>query len=116
MAQAAAWLVRIQQDFSRSIVVLSAVRNVKYASFVAPGDTLRCQVEAIKFGDDISSFKGTGYVDERRCVSGKLELRSFNLADKKSFLIQADQDIITELKKCFEMLHGPEILGLSGGS
>jgi 3-hydroxymyristoyl/3-hydroxydecanoyl-(acyl carrier protein) dehydratase len=40
MTQAAAWTIRLGEDFAHSIVVLRAARNVKYGDFVEPGKTL----------------------------------------------------------------------------
>lgn len=111
LTQAAAWLLRVEQDFSKSIVVLSAVRNVRYASFVTPGDVLRCEVDLMKIEGDIAKFKGSGFVGERLCVSGRLELRSFNLADTKgAYLADADKSVIGDLKEHFKLIHGPKAL------
>ena len=41
MVQSAAWLVRVEQDFSKSLILLSSARNVRYGNFVAPGMVLR---------------------------------------------------------------------------
>ena len=40
MTQAAAWTIRLGEDFANSIVVLRAARNVKYGDFVEPGRVL----------------------------------------------------------------------------
>ena len=112
MVQSAAWLVRMQQDFSRSIIVLSAARNVRYAHFVAPGHTLRCEVEAIAIGEDSAKFKGTGFVEGKQAVSARLELRCFNLAERSAYLAKADAAIIAQLKALFQRIGGPEALAV----
>src|SRR6201996_9275201 len=45
MTQAAAWLVRVSEDFRHSMVVLKEARNVKYSKFVEPGQTLSVTAE-----------------------------------------------------------------------
>ena len=110
LVQAAAWLVRIQQDFSRSVVVLRAAKNVRYARFVAPGETLRCEVDAIEIGDESAKFKAAGFVGETQCVSARLELACINLADRDARLASADKDIRAQLRRQFCLVGGPAAL------
>ena len=114
MVQAAAWLVRVQQDFACSIVVLSAARNVRYASFVQPGNMLRCEVEAIQIGPESAKFKGTGLVNGRTAVTARLELASFNLAPRYPYLASADADIVASLRRQFALVGGPAALAAAG--
>jgi 3-hydroxyacyl-[acyl-carrier-protein] dehydratase len=116
MVQAAAWLVRMQQDFAKSVIVLTAARNVKYTYFVKPGNILRCEVEAIEIGPEVSKFKGAGYVGDRQSVAGRLELRSFNLADEKRAPASADAAILADLRKRFVLVGGPDALARAGGA
>lgn len=110
MVQSAAWLIRIEQDFARSMVVLTAARNVKYTYFVKPGNILRCEVEAMEIGPEVSKFKAAGYVGDRQSVAGRLELRSFNLADENRGPAESDEAIIAELRGRFVLVGGPEAL------
>jgi 3-hydroxyacyl-[acyl-carrier-protein] dehydratase len=110
MVQAAAWLTRVEQDFTRSIIVPAAVRNVRYASFVAPGEVLRCELNAMEIGEQRAKFKGAGFVGERQTVSGRLELRCFNLADEHGYLADADRSIVAQLRDRFKLIGGPEAL------
>jgi 3-hydroxyacyl-[acyl-carrier-protein] dehydratase len=110
LVESAAWLVRVAQDFSKSIVVLSAARNVRYSSFVAPGNILRCDVEAVEIGPDFAKFKGTGAVGDRQTVSAKLELKCFNLAEKDPRNAGADAAILAQLRQRFRLVQGPEAL------
>jgi 3-hydroxyacyl-[acyl-carrier-protein] dehydratase len=111
--QAAAWLVRQAQDWACSCVVLAGARNVKYASFVKPGSVLRCQVDAMQIQDDAAKVKFTGTVDQRPTVSGRLELSCFNLADRADYLAGADASILSDLRREFALLGGPEALSAS---
>ena len=110
MVQAAAWLVRIQQEFTKSIVVLHAARNVRYARFVHPGDLFRAEIDAIEITDTSAKVKGAGYVGEKPCVTGRLELRCFNLAETAPHLAASDESILADLKKQFELIGGPAVL------
>lgn len=110
MVQSAAWLVRIEQDFGRSIVVLRTARNVKYTSFVQPGGSLRCEVDAVSIGDDSAAFKGRGVVGDVQAVSARMELRCFNLRDRQASLAEADESIVAELRRRFSLIGGPAAL------
>jgi 3-hydroxyacyl-[acyl-carrier-protein] dehydratase len=111
MTQSAAWLVRVGQDFSRSIVVLSTARNVRYGHFVAPGNTLRCEVSVKELGEEISKFTATALVGEEKAVSAKLELRSYNLADGSPWLAESDRAIVRQCRETFSLIGGPQVLG-----
>lgn len=110
MVQAAAWLVRVQQDFANSIIVLSSVRNVRYGRFVHPGEVLRCELEAMAITDGSARFKGAGFVGQNQAVSGRLELNCFNLSGRQEHLAQADAAIIQQMKEQFKLIGGPSAL------
>ncbi len=115
LVQAAAWLVRLEQNFSKSMVVLSAARNIRYGNFVAPGGTLRIEVELIRIDGDIATFKGSGTVEGgQTAVQGRLELKSFNVADFFPPAASADERIIAQLKEKFKIIGGPEALAKAG--
>ena len=115
LVQSAAWLARVEQDWRRSVVVLRSARNVKYGNFVAPGRTLRCEVEALAIEDDGARFKGAGIVDERQAVSARLELRCFNLADRGAYLAGADAELVEQLRRQFRLIGGPEAVERAAG-
>ena len=52
--QAAAWLLRLTEDYAHSIIYLKEAKNIKYADFVPPGNTLRFWDEIVKrFGEAV---------------------------------------------------------------
>jgi 3-hydroxyacyl-[acyl-carrier-protein] dehydratase len=110
MVQSAAWLVRATQDFAKSIVVLSAARNIRYTSFVVPGKTLRCHMEALEIAAGSAKFKGSGMVDDQQAVSGRLELVCFNLAERDPKLADADAAIVQQLRRQFQLVGGAQLL------
>ena len=98
MVQTAAMLVRVTNNFSHSMIVLSEARNVKYKSFVKPGNVLRISIEAKKIDAQSSSFIGSAYVGDQPMVEARLKLRHFNLADEDPSLADRDERIIQEMK------------------
>jgi len=112
LTQSAAWLVRVEQDFANSIIVLKKAQNVRYAHFVAPGNCLRCEVDVVSIDGGSAKFKGTGHVGDKLAVSAKLELACFNLADRPELKAPAESDgaIVTDLKECFKLVGGPAAL------
>jgi 3-hydroxyacyl-[acyl-carrier-protein] dehydratase len=83
LTQAAGWLLHRNGDFAKSFAVLKEARNVKYGTFVAPGNALRVEVEALKFSDSGGSFKAAGTVNGNSAVSARLEMAYFNLSESQ---------------------------------
>ena len=79
--QAAIWLVRISENYAHSMIVLAEARSVKFTDFVTPGHELRLSVEQIKREGSLVHLRFQGEVDGRVCVSGRLSLECYNLAD-----------------------------------
>ena len=94
--QSAAWLVRMSEDYAHSMIVLQEAKSVKFTDFVTPGNTLRMRVEQLKREDAIVSFKFEGKVGERTCVSGRLSLECFNLAEEDPSLAELDKRMIAQ--------------------
>lgn len=113
LVESAAWLVRVQQNFAKSIVVLSAARNVRYANFVAPGNIMKCELDAMEITETSAKFKGLASVDGNTTITGRLELTCFNLAEKHAFLADADKEIIAQLQQRWKLIHGPEALQIA---
>jgi len=111
LVQTAAWLLRVEQDWSNSLIELASARNVRYGNFVAPGNSLRTETELVKIDGDRATFKGVGTVgDGRQAVTGRLELRCFNVADVCPAAAAADERIIAQLRRQFALIGGPEAL------
>jgi len=110
LVQSAAWLVRVQQDFAKSIIVLRAARNVRYANFVSPGQILRCELEAVEIAAGWAKFKGTGLIEGQTAVTARLELSCFNLAERNPRLAEADRRIADDLRRQFKLVGGPAAL------
>ena len=91
--QSAAWLLRLSEDYAHSIILLKEAKNVKYASFVAPGHTLTIDVSIIKRDDCFATLKVAGRVGDRPTLSGRLVLERYNLADRDPTRGEIDQQI-----------------------
>ena len=115
LVQAAAWLVRIEQDWSMSLIELAQARNVRYGNFVTPGQTLRTEVELLGIEANVAKCKGAGFLgDGSQAVGGRFELRCLNVADVAPAAGGADQRIIAQLKQRFKLIGGSEALAAGG--
>ena len=107
MTQAAAWLIRLSEDFAHSIIVLKQAGNVKYGQFVEPGQLLTVTAEIISQTATETKVKAQGTVDGRTTVSGRLVLERFNLADQHPLEATADETIIEEMRNQLTILYQP---------
>ena len=98
MVQSAAWLVRDGEDFAHSMVALAEARNVRYASFVQPGQVLRMEVSVEQMAAETSSFRGKGSVDGQRAMSAKIKLRHYNLTESGQAAAKVDERLIKDLR------------------
>ena len=105
LIESASWLVRHEQDFANSMVLLETTKNVKYKSFAAPGMQIQYTVTASSIEDNTSSFKGVGICGDEPIVEAKLALRHFNLADDNPKLAHVDGTIIENLKQRWKLLY-----------
>ena len=104
LIESGSWLVRKNQDFANSMVLLKEAKNVRYGSFATPGMQIRYSVTAKKIEQDVSSFTGEGTVDGKSIVQAKFTLRHFNLAEKNPKMASVDGKVIESMKRRFELL------------
>jgi 3-hydroxyacyl-[acyl-carrier-protein] dehydratase len=110
LIQTASWLVRVRTDFTKSVVFPREVRNVRYSSFVTPGETLEVEVKLTGSEADTFSFKGEGRVAGRPTVSARLALAAYNLRDTRPEMAPTDEYIIKCLEERWRTIGGPEAL------
>lgn len=108
--QTSAWLVRLLTDWSVSMIVMKAARNVRYASFVAPGNSLRVEADLIGFENGLAKFNCQGTVESDKAVQAKIELHCFNLAERDPQGAWADRRIIEQMKHRFKLCGGADLL------
>lgn len=104
LVQAGAWLARFSEDFANSTILLKQARNVKFASFVAPGQTLKIHAVIHDWSDREVTIKGTGMVDGTQTVSAKLTLERLNLRDRNPEMSRADEYQVRKLRDLFAQL------------
>jgi len=104
LIESAAWLVRITQDFAKSMVLLEQAGNVKYKSFAAPGAQLKYFVKARAIAENVSSFSGTGSCGDETIVEARFSLRHFNLADEDAKMASVDAKIVESMKQRWKLL------------
>jgi 3-hydroxyacyl-[acyl-carrier-protein] dehydratase len=107
MTQAAAWLVRVSEDFAHSTVILKEARNVKYGNFVEPGQTLTITAEIAGQDEHEVKIKAHGAVDGKQAVSGRLVMSRYNLAEADPSRALADQVVIQKMRELLALLYRP---------
>lgn len=107
MTQTSAWLIRHDEDFANSIVVLKEARNIKYANFVEPGSTLVVNAKQLKQDERTTTFKTAGTVDGNVHVSARLILERYNLEDTNSEDAALDDRAKRDLRSLFQRLYRP---------
>jgi 3-hydroxyacyl-[acyl-carrier-protein] dehydratase len=104
LIESASWLVRENENFAHSMILLEQARNVKYKSFLAPGMQIEYEVEAKAIEENVSSFSGFGISQGKRIVEARFGLRHFNLADDNSAMAAVDAQVIKNLKERWKLL------------
>ncbi len=70
--QASALLVRATEGHEVGLVIMRAARNVKFADFVQPGETLHISAEITKQEEQSYTLKASGKKNESLAVAGRL--------------------------------------------
>jgi 3-hydroxyacyl-[acyl-carrier-protein] dehydratase len=105
MYQAAAWLVRVTDQFAHSMVTLSEANNVKYSAFVEPGETLVVSAELTKREGNVYRLTCQGQVRDAVAVRGRLVLRAYQLAEQNAASAEVDRQLIHSLRQRFQLLY-----------
>ena len=99
LVQTAAMLVRVTNQFAQSMIVLEEARNIKYKSFVKPGDTVELILEAKSINEEGSRFFGEARIGNRKMVEASLTLRHFNLGDEDERMEGIDRRIVEAMQR-----------------
>ena len=75
LTQAAIFLARATEGYKSGLVYLQSAKNVKFADFVQPGQTLLISVEIIKRTESTTLVKATGSKEDSVAVTGRLLLK-----------------------------------------
>jgi 3-hydroxyacyl-[acyl-carrier-protein] dehydratase len=118
MTQAAAWAIRLGEDFAHSIVVLREARNVKYGDFVEPGKVLTVTAEIQSQDGPFTKVKASGSVGDRTSLTARLVLERYNMADRIPYGDAVDARVRAEMRKLWTILHPvgrPQAVGQRAG-
>lgn len=110
LVEAGSWLMRLTEDFARSVWVLREVRAVKYGTLVLPGQRLEVTVELMSTDGPTAKFKGRGEVGGVQTVSAQLVIAGYNLRDRKPGWAERDRLLVRQLRSHGELLQGPGTL------
>ena len=105
MTQAAAWTIRLGEDFAHSIVVLRSARNVKSGDFVEPGKVLTVTAEVLSQDETTTKVKASGTVGGRTSLTARLVLERYNLADRQPHGAALDARVRSEMRRLWTLLH-----------
>ncbi len=75
LTQAAIFLARATEGYKNGLIYLESAKNVKFADFVQPGETLSISVEIIKRTENTTLVKASGSKEDSVAVSGRLLLK-----------------------------------------
>lgn len=114
LTQTCAWLVRVTDDFAHSIVTLKEARNVKYARFVRPGESLEMVAEVKKRHGQSITFDAQGTVDGVSAVSAKLTLEHYNLAERRPAMAQTDAELKLKFRDQLALRWKPDAAATAG--
>ena len=104
LTQASAWLIRVSDGFTHSMVVLKEAKNVKYGKFVQPGQTIRITSTIVEQTENLTTLKAEGNVDGQVNLRAQLTLCRYNLADLSPDKSVTDKKIVQSLKAQLALL------------
>jgi len=107
LTQASAWLIRASEDFAHSIVTLKEAKNVKFANFLQPGQTLTVTAEIIEQDERFTRIKASGTADGAATLAARLTMERYNLATERPDRAIADEVVIQNLRETFSLLYQP---------
>ena len=109
LVEAAAWLLRLSDDYKHSVIVLREARNVKYGHFMQPGHSMVVTVEVDKpplAAEGNVTFKGKGEMEGTSTVSAKFTVTRYNLRERNSAWSRLDETIIQHLRDVEVIVRG----------
>jgi len=102
--QASCWLIRATEGFENSLLVLKEARNVRFADFMEPNQTLQITAEILKLEQNSVSIKATGMKGETVAVSARLVIGKSNLASQNIDLSPLDEFMRESMRLQLEQL------------
>jgi 3-hydroxyacyl-[acyl-carrier-protein] dehydratase len=104
LVEAAAWLLRLSDDYRHSVIALREARNVKFGTFMEPGRQMVVTVEMAEQGEGWASLKGKGEAEGQPTVSAKLTLARYNLADRDPVWKETDARLVEHWRGLYALI------------
>lgn len=76
MCQASILLARATENYESGLILVRSVKNVKFADFVRPGETLEIESEIFKQDGSQFTMKAAGRKGDSLAVAGRIVLES----------------------------------------
>jgi len=102
--QASCWLVRSTENFDHSVLTMKEARNVKFADFMSPGQTLTITAEFVKIESDTVTIKAFGTKGETVAVSARLIIGKTSLEKSDVELVHLDEFMRESMRERLEQL------------
>jgi 3-hydroxyacyl-[acyl-carrier-protein] dehydratase len=102
--QAACILIRETDNYQCCVLHLEEAKNVKFADFMEPGNTLELVVEMIKNDVDRVSVKASGTKGTSTAVTARLVIRKSRLSDERPELADLDRYVASQPRLELEKL------------
>ena len=84
-------------------------RNVKFANFLQPGQTLTITAEILDQDERQTRLKALGHVDGGLTVSARLVLERYNLGDERADRQMADDVVRQKMRELYSLLYQPQV-------
>jgi len=104
LIEAAAWLLRVTEGFSRSVAVVREVKNVKFGTFMEPGRKLLVTVDYLGHDGPVTVFKGRGECEGNPTISAKVSLTSLEVADLDPASRTEDEQLFKHWQNLYAVL------------
>lgn len=104
MVQSAAWLIRITDNYAKSVISLKEARNVKYNHFVQPGETLTLKVKIISRTDEETKMKAEGWLGDVQALSARLVISHHTIARDFPARAWKDEALVNKLKEIYKLI------------
>jgi 3-hydroxyacyl-[acyl-carrier-protein] dehydratase len=102
--QASCWLIRSTENYEHAVLTLKEAKNVKFADFMQPGQTLVITAEIVKDSADSVSIKASGSKGETVAVSARLVIAKSNLGSTDPELAPLDAFMRDSMRERMEQL------------
>jgi 3-hydroxyacyl-[acyl-carrier-protein] dehydratase len=106
LVEAGSWLLRLTDDFKSSVVVLRAVKSVKFGSMMKPGKAMDVSVEMTGRDGPKVDCKARGECAGVLTAAAQFTLAHYNLRDRNPAFAERDEKLVQRLRSHLVVLRG----------